>query len=173
MELSCVAGLNLMLAVRASCERQVFRGDRMGATWTHVRLGLELWPAWYFDTFTGSLPSPSFPSFLSSVSWLLLAACAKLWFASAASDGEEEGPPSLQSDFTLFSPVLIWEDLRGTGEGVGESVPVQLSLRFWKINRRVIFRIWTGGFCKICGAGGVEKCLCVLAARSQECMSSP
>lgn len=58
MELSCVAGLPFLLGGRTataaswfslvpavvvlSCEGQAFRGDRMGATCTHVRLGSEL-----------------------------------------------------------------------------------------------------------------------------------
>jgi len=100
MELSCVAGLCLLLVVMmfsslptsaaSSCERQAFRGYRMGATCTHVKLGSEFCPVLYFNSLLGSCLSVSFP-FPSSFSWLLLIIFSECWLAAEASDGEEGG----------------------------------------------------------------------------------
>lgn len=148
IELSWVAGLPCLLggstalkgwfswrpaSIVPSCEGQAFRGERMGATWTHVRFGSELWPVLYFDSMPSSLASPSFP-FVSSFSWFL-----------SVSDAEDRGgwmSLSSWSCLALFSSELMRGHLTNTGEGMGESVLVQLSLRFYKMNTRGIC-IWS------------------------------
>lgn len=120
-------------------EGQAFRGDRMGATWTHVRFGSELWPALYFERASSSSVLLSFP-FVSWFIWLFPATSGETWFASDASD---RGRPWLSSwpSLALFSSGPMRGDLRSTGEGVGESVPVQLSRRFWKTDVEVNLKI--------------------------------
>lgn len=140
MEQSCIAGLPLLAAVRtisptlsvfmASCEMHVFRGDGMGATCTHVSLGSELCVALYFERWSSSSPSLSFP-FVPLFSWLLQTTSGKLGFVSEASSGEAaDWSPSSWVCFFLLSSPPVRRHLIGTGEGVGESVSVQLSLRF-------------------------------------------
>lgn len=135
-ELSCVAGLlspfgamrflTLSSLSVASCVGQAFRGDEMGATCTHVSLGSELWAALYIDRASDSSLLQSFP-----FACLLHTTSGKYWFASHARSGEE-GEWSLSSRrcFNLLSCAPTRGHLVGTGDGVGESVPVQLSLRF-------------------------------------------
>lgn len=62
----------------------------------------------------------------------------EFWFGSN-SDDEGRLPPC----FVLFSSsALTRGDLRSTGEGVGESVPVQLSLRFCKMSYLQVNRLF-------------------------------
>lgn len=153
-ELSWVAGLPCLLGGSAAVlgwfsllpadrfpawEGQAFRGDRMGATWTHVRFGSELWPALYFERASSSSVLLSFP-FVSWFSWLFPATSGETWFASDASD---RGRPWLSSwpSLALFSSGPMRGHLRSTGEGVGESVPVQLSRRFWKTNVKMNLKL--------------------------------
>lgn len=166
IELSCVAGLPRLTGGRTavtcwfsllpSCEGQAFRGDRMGATWTHVRLGSELWPALYCDSLPCSSLSLSFP-FVSTFSRLLPATSGEFWFASVANVGGREARSlSSPSGFTPFSSALMRGHFRSTGEGAGESVPVQLSLRFWKVSRRVICEwVWNLICCFCWESGGL------------------
>lgn len=112
-ELSCVAGLLRWSDAAAEEEEGAgadLRGDRMGATWTQVRLGSELW----------ALRADGLSSAGESVEARLESVEARV---------ESEAAEELRL-VLLSSSELTRGDLRSTGDGVGESVPVQLSLRF-------------------------------------------
>ena len=112
------------------CGGQAVEGDRMGATWTHVRLGPEDWPVLQVD---GS------PFFLLSFPL----GCST-WSPSASSgvgEGSDRGSKGRLSAWCVFlsasSLVVTRGRLTATGEGEGDSVSVQLSLRFWKSSQSV------------------------------------
>ena len=105
-------------------------GDRIGATWTHVRLGSEDWPVLQL----GGLPLFPLPFPFDCSTWSLSASSG----VGVGSDSGSEGRLSTWCFFlSVLSLVVMQGRLTATGEGEGDSVSVQLSLRFWKSSQRV------------------------------------